>query len=265
LDDAMLKTFVEKIMIDNGYAKIFCSVFMIKNSSKQNQAFLARREYLLPQLQKAENAYRRNGNGELTNFYHGMYGWMKNLKEKNLRKLELLSCSALESFRLAPVAAMCLNKKSKHYDRELGLLEINIDSCIIERPQVRKYWEKILADDFWNMSYENKRFYYFAEWKDNHPYVKRFIESAKGENIEFTKEAPSCFSFDDSSEHFEIRIADITANLFFRFINYGTNKDLIDKLKKTNFLPGQTITICDFSSDTSHEKPPNPFEIGILP
>ena len=147
LNDEDLQSFIDRIMINNGYAKIYCSIFVFENSKEQNQSIAKRKEHLASKQKIAEEEYRKAGNGEMANFYHGMHGWISNLKDKNLRKLELLMYSAFESFRLAPIAAMNMNKKNKHYDRELGLLAINIDNCIIERPQVRKYWEKILADN----------------------------------------------------------------------------------------------------------------------
>ena len=242
LSEEQIKDFVNQILLNNGYGKMRHFVFLYNNSPDQKTKIENRRKISLEQLHTAVNKCQSCKNGDGSNFYNGMYYWLKGLTPKSARKLELLSLVAFEAFRLAPVAGV----RSGH-DNDLGLLEINIDESIISKPQSKRYWEKTLSDTFWSYSTDNRRFFHSTEWGPRHPYVRRFIKSSPTDEIvEYTNEASKCMSFVDSSCYPEVQIADILANIYYRYHNHGECAKIIQLLSKYPAYK-EAVTECDFS------------------
>lgn len=160
-------------------------------------------------------------------------------------------------FGLPPIAA-----KTSDCDKELGMLEINIDSTIIGRASTQQYWEKILRDDFWNRSHTGEAFIQFDDWKPSHPFMRRFVATPLGTGeTEFTEELQKCWGFADSKDKFEIRIADIVSNILYRYYNNPSGKitEIVQRMSSPKWNPyvSPICSMCEFSdeNDTTIEIP----------
>lgn len=259
LSEQDLIDFVKNILLDNGYDQIRHASIAIRSSNEQQQHILKnRQEMLAKQIKDVEHFYRMQHNGAGSNFCNGMSGWIKGLKSKNYAKLEVLCIILFDAFRFAPIAA-----RWSDCDRELGELIINIDNTIIGKEQTRKYWEKILCGDFWERTHKGESFIQFPEWKPDDPFVKRFIATSLGTGeVEYTEELQKCWNFTDSITNFEVRIADIVANILYRYYNMPSSlaiEEIVALMSQKWTLSPAPCKICEFTDKDDEIRIPSPF------
>lgn len=262
LNNKQLNDFVENILIHNGYGRIrYTAVGIQSQDDAQYKMLQNRRVMLAQQLEKAEQSYRENSRGIDVDFCHGMAGWIRGLSDKSYSKFEVLCTILFNAFRFAPIAA-----KTSGCDKELGMLGISIDSTIIGRPSTQRYWEKILHDDFWNKSHTGEAFIQFSDWGPKHPFVKRFIATPLGTGeTEFTEELQKCWSFADSKDKFEVRIADIVSNILYRYYNEPSDEitAVVQLMSHPRWNPytSPICDLCEFSDKRDNTiKIPSPYE-----
>lgn len=216
LTDTQLADFADRILTNNGHGAIKAQAFGIE-INKQNTASLeAQRTLNLKQIrEQTKKVYRDEGPEytQIATFYEQMAAWLQSKSIKTLYKLQLLSIAIVKSLNLAIITSSL-----RGFDKELGKLEINIDQGITGRPSVEQYWKDIMRTAFWNLTSTIEPIIHLTEWRSNHPFIKRFYkypESPESMSV-FTQEIRGVFNFFDSEVRYEIRIADIVANAYFR-------------------------------------------------
>ena len=220
LDEAQLADFATRVMSNNGIFQIKHHVFAIpiEGQSAENVAY--QREKNVKQLQVAVEDYRKQGSAfyAIAESYSKMAAWLKKRSMKTILKMELLSNTIYGSINDSILFSVL-----KGFDRELGQLSISIDKAFVNKEENMPYWRDMLRMAIWDLTYNGKGIIHLKNWNSHHPFIKRFYKFPKSRSslAVFTDDIRKCINFYDSREHFEIRIADIVANTYFRHYVMG--------------------------------------------
>lgn len=223
LNNNQLEFFADKILKDNGYGTVKLAVFGIEINESNTNTLIHERKHILKQIKDGTDKYYRNEGKEFTVIrvqYDQMRDWFLKKQIKTLYKIKLLGVSIVKSFNLATIDSV-----HRNFDRELGRLTVSIDKGVIGKESSRMYWDELLRSDFWSLSSTVEPMIHSKHWKPNHPYIKRFMvyPNATESLVEVNRaEINKVFSFEDSKDKPEIRMADIVASSFFRY--YGKNE-----------------------------------------
>lgn len=226
LTDEQLADFANRILINNGHGTIKAQAFGMEINESNTASLEAQRALNVKQMrEQSKESYRDQGPEytQIATFYEQMADWLQSKSVKTLYKIQLLGIAIVKSFNLAIITSSL-----RGFDKELCKLEINIDQGIAGRPSVERYWKDIMRTTFWNLTTTIEPIIHISEWRPNHPFIKRFYKYPKSfESMSvFTQEIRNVFNFFDSKDRFEIRVADIVANAYFRKYTLGEALDL---------------------------------------
>ncbi len=260
LNDEQLMYFAENILLNNNVHGTKHHVFATPLIDFNVETVKNQRTKNVRQLLEGADQYRKDGKEyyEIAQFYVDMSKWLSKRSLKTLLKIELLASTIFGAINDSIIWSV-----NKGFDRELGELTIRMDKGFIEKPIHMRYWLDTMRTALWHLSYHGGGFIHLDTWKSNHPYIKRFNKYPKSrENLAvFTNEIRNCMNFYDSKEYFEIRMADIVANAYFR--HYVKKEDLkcINIFKKTRLYPSKTYTIV--AVQPTEVETPNPYTDSI--
>ena len=229
LNENQIIEFANKILINNGYGAIKAQAFAIEINNEHNMALRNQQALNVAQMrQQAKEIYRDQGKEyiQIASFYEQMSAWLESKSLKTLYKIELLGISIVKSFNLSIITSTL-----RGFDRELESLEINIDEGITGRPSVEQYWKDTMRTIFWHITSSVEPIIHITEWRPNHPFVKKFYKYPRSRDFMgvFTQKIRDVFQFYDSKDRYEIRIADIVANAYFR--KYVKNESIEEAYK----------------------------------
>ncbi len=256
LDDEQMSDFAEKVLLNNNVHGTKHHVFATPLIDFNVDTIKYQRDKNVKQLLEGAEQYRDDGKKyyKIAQFYEDMSKWLNKRSLKTLLKIELLSSTIYGAFRDSVVWSV-----NKDFDRELGDLTIRMDKGFIDKPIHMDYWLDTMRTSLWNLSYHGGGFIHLDTWRSNHPYVKRFIKYPdSNENLSvFTKEIRNCMNFYDSKDFYEIRMADIIANAYFRHYVKKENLRSLEIFKKTRLYPTKTYTIV--AVQPTEVQTPNPY------
>lgn len=198
-----LEDFLKKVVFTTPEIK-FSYVSVIPKSI--TKSLLSKHHKFEVRLMKhmAEKAVSMNFTKKKRNFYVEYEKWLNNRNESEYLKMFCLKhCMADSLGYIAPYAVLNKNEEETHN------ILFKADKAFIENQNI--YWKKYVIHSIRESS-KIKPFPVVDTWGDEHPFVKKYIiedNNIRGIDIEtmFTEN----FNFLDSSENFEIRIADIMA------------------------------------------------------
>lgn len=217
LSEAQLIDFADKILMNNGYGAIKVQVFGIQINESNTKALKNQQKLNVDQMRtQAKEVYRNKGKkyNQIASFYEQMADWLGSKSPKTLFKLELLGITIVKSLNLA-----IMTSTNRNFDKELGMLEINIDEGITGRKSVDRYFKDTMRTIFWNLTSQVEPLIMISEWRPNHPFLKKFIKYPESRHRigSFKHSIRNVFQFHDSKQKYEIRIADIVASAYFRW------------------------------------------------
>jgi len=260
LKDEQLSYFAENILLNNNVHGTKHHVFATPLIDFNIATIEYQRTKNVKQMLEGAKQYRKDGKKfyEIAQFYENMSKWLSKRSLKTLLKIELLASTIFGSINDSIIWSV-----NKGFDRELGELTIRMDKGFIEKPIHMSYWLDTMRTALWHLSYHGGGFIHLDTWKSNHPYIKRFNKYPESrENLAvFTNEIRNRMNFYDSKEHFEIRMADVIANAYFRHYVKKEKLNCIDSFKKTRLYPSKTYTIV--AVQPSEVETPNPYTDNI--
>ena len=262
LNDQQLCEFAEHLLHNNSVYPIYHHVFATPTKGFNVTTLRAQRDTNVKQMiAEVENYHKKSKKFEnMAIFYAKMAKWFKKRSNKSLLKLELLGFTIVKSINDSIMWSVV-----RKFDKELAELTIKIDNSFIGKTENMDFWRDMMRMMVWNMTYSVTPIIHLDSWKHSHPFLKRFYKypKSKGRLGVFTREIRKCMNFYDSKGHFEIRIADIIANSYFRHFVLGEKLKAIDAYKPTNLNRPRNPYSLMAVFDTG-KRAPNPYtdEIG---
>jgi hypothetical protein len=155
--------------------------------------------------------YRKKGRVGLGRTYEELGNWFEKLNYQQRMKILLLEKCVADSFTNAIGHSI-----SGKYDSELTRIRFKIDKDFVREPRTEIFWRELLRNELYSRSVEHP-IPVLKEWEENgHPFLDMYHKNGSFDfNLLFRK---NC-GFENSHEHFEIRVADAVNTIFSRFLN----------------------------------------------
>jgi hypothetical protein len=253
LSNSQLLDFAETILQNNIYGIRF-RAFAISTLPEVKQNAIGQRDRNVKQYEKAIQDYRKQGTEyyQIAAQYTDLKKWLSKRSTKTLLKIELLGITIIDSLNWAIIYST-----KRNFSRELADLQFKIDKAFIGKPENLPFWKDIVRTQLWHFSYTEQGIIHIANWNSHHPFVKKFYDkkSDRTKGI-FTPAFKQSIDFYDSSDNFEVRIADIIASAIFRRDVKGENLPAVEVIMKAN-LKRRPYTVVLLTNE--HVSIPNPY------
>jgi hypothetical protein len=251
LADNELEEFCRKFLSEVKYI-----VSAIETSKISIEMVDGQRKRNLKQIEQGIAQYRSQGPDfyGIADQYQEMFKWLKSKSVKTLLKLDLLGIVIFDTLNES-----IKESAVKGYDRELEKLQFKIDQSFIGKDEHMFFWKDTVRNQIWHLSYVKGGIIHITEWGDSHPFIKKFYKTKGNDEIGmFTNSFKNAMDFYDSADHFEVRMADIVANLYFRkYVQHQTvNMNLT--MKANVRFPHEYTLIRMY--DGGENIVPNPYE-----
>ena len=156
--------------------------------------------------------YKQVGNEEMVKEVTKMYHWFRKLSYVQYMKIIALGNCIYDALYNS-IGFSFVNK----FDKELADISYKIDEDFLTNEKQKTYWRKLLQDILRHLSSKNPLIIPDVKQKDKHPFFRKYVMNGNYDLSElFTKR----LDFFNSSENFEIRIADIVATILHRYFNH---------------------------------------------
>lgn len=161
-------------------------------------------------LKAAENLCAREGNAFMAREYSELSGWMRNRSPENLVWIETLSATIFAGLQHSIVRFLDV-KDDPEFD-EVGIL---IDRSFVKQKEHIQFWHEHLRNRLYNISIR-RRLVTPRQWNDrNHPFTRQY---STGKGVLVTTDLfRNNMRFEDSKTSAGLQLADICANIAFRF------------------------------------------------
>lgn len=161
-------------------------------------------------------------NDKLAEIYRQMSGWIKNRSTSNVLWVIVLLQAIFDTFQHAIVRFA-----EPEYSSEFEEIEIAIDRSFIHRDEHRLFWKEWLRNDL--MKSSRGRIYTLKEWAPDHPFRRKYRvhKGLHDYNDLFHKHT----DFYDSKSMIGLQVADICANIFYRYFRDDPDTRAYDALR----------------------------------
>lgn len=264
LNPQQIRDFAEKILLNNNTYPIRFHVFATPTGGFNVEMIKGQRDKNIRQYEKAIADYHKLGEeyDNIANEYTDLIRWLKKRSIKTLLKIELLGSTIFGSINDSIKWSVV-----RRFDRELGELDIKIDKAFVNKPEHMTYWLDVMRNIIWHLSYHGGGIIHVTTWNSHHPFMKRFHADPKSQSrlTTATTELKKAMNFYDSKDHFEIRLADIIANAYFRrfILKEEALENAIIELQKSNINKPNTFTIVELQGESPFGTP-NPYTDTIF-
>jgi hypothetical protein len=165
----------------------------------------------------------KHKNHKLTETYRQMSGWVRNRSTSNALWIIVLQQAVLDTLQHAIVRFA-----EPEYSREFEDIEIAIDRSFIHRDEHRVFWKEWLRIDLMKSSRIGTNFA-IKEWPPDHPF-KRKYRVYKG-LVDYNDLFHNHTDFHDSKSMVGLQVADICANIFYRYFRDDPDTRAYDTLR----------------------------------
>jgi hypothetical protein len=212
------------------------------------------RHVTLVGIREGVKGYLALGRPAMAQTCEEMGNWFQNLDDSIFLKILLLGQCIVNSFTNSVGHAI-----SDGYDTELTNLQFVIDRDFVRGPRYLTFWREILRNQLWQITQKTPMLIP-SEWRSRgHPFLDKFIRDGKPDlNELFTKN----LSFAPSHQHPELRIADMTAAIISRYLNYKRCSEAFIVVRRAFLHHGkiELIELNDFDLDSWRYDPTeNPY------
>jgi len=255
LSNDQLISFCEEV-IRNPFFGIKFLVVGIETDKLSKSSLDYQRDINLEQIAQGVAGYRKQGEEFLAiaNEYEEMAKWLKKKSYKTLMKIDLLGFALFKALNEAIKQSVVRN-----FSRELADLQFKIDKGFIGKDEHLMYWKDIVRGQMWHLSYHGGGIIHIKQWNSHHPFLKKFYPdpSSKTEKSIVKPAFRDSINFYDSSESYEIRIADIIASTFFRHFINNEKLSAVRCLRSSNLSGRVPYTLMKLSQ--TRVQTPNPY------
>jgi hypothetical protein len=245
-----------KVVIRNPFFGIKFLVVGIEIEESSKSALDYQREINLKQIAQGVADYREQGKEffGVANEYEEMAKWLKKKSYKTLMKIDLLGFALFKALNESIKQSVVRN-----FSKELADLQFKIDRGFIGKDEHLMYWKDIVRGQMWHFSYHGGGIIHIKQWNSHHPFLRKFYpDPASKAEISIVKSAfRDSINFYDSSESYEIRIADIIASAFFRHFVNGEKLSAVECLRNSNLSGRAPYTLMKLSR--TRVQTPNPY------
>ena len=165
----------------------------------------------------------KHKNEKLAETYRQMSGWLGNRSTSNVLWIVVLQQAILDTLQHAIVRFA-----EPEHSSEFEEIEIAIDRSFIHRDQHRAFWTEWLRTDLMKSSRIGTNFS-IKEWPPDHPFNRKYrlYKGLLDYNDLFHKHT----DFHDSKSMVGLQVADICANIFYRYFRDDPDTRAYDALR----------------------------------
>ncbi|MFZ0521405.1 MAG: DUF3800 domain-containing protein [Candidatus Acidiferrales bacterium] len=185
-------------------------------------------------------------NDRVTELYRQMAGWVRNRSTPNILWIIVLEDAVIQTVQQAAIRYL-----DPAYDSEFENIEIAIDQSFIRRDEHVTFWREWLRNGL--MKSSRSGFVTVEDWSErNHPFLQKYLRQ-KGLydfNDLYVKHTEFC----DSRALVGVQIADICANICYRYFRGNTHLQAYDRLRPHLISKsGADITLIDVDERSLHK------------
>lgn len=245
LDKVDLKNFIKKVVFQK--PEVLFSYISIIPGKNLQEVINKYKKFEVTQLELSiDNFKKANSKKFNINYLNQLSKWLNKRNEVEFLKMVCLKkCIYNGLYFTFPECVMD--------DRLSELLNINfkIDKDFINNEN--EYWKTYLLRSIQELNKLNP-IPMLKDWSSNHPIREKYVVDADGFNL--SESFQNNIEFLDSKKSFEIRIADIAAIIFNRYLNRGGYKSHYENMRKKMVVRGALnhLVLNDFDFDAEIEK-----------
>jgi hypothetical protein len=190
---------------------------------------LTAKHYIEKLRQQAAELFRlsselcaENNNDTLTETYRQMSGWVRNRSTSNVLWIIVLMQAVLDTLQHA-----IFRFAEPQYSREFQEIEFAIDQSFIKRDSHVTFWKEWLRSDLMKSSRAGS-IVTIKEWPPDHPFKRK--HSIYKRLWDFRDLFQNHTGFHDSQAIVGLQVADICANIFYRYFRDDADTRAADTL-----------------------------------
>jgi hypothetical protein len=190
----------------------------------------------------------KHKNARLVETYRQMSGWVRNRSTSNILWIIILLRAIFDTLQ----HAMVRFADSEH-SHEFQDIEIAIDRSFIHRDEHRAFWKEWLRAELMKTSRTNTgTFMTIKEWPSDHPFKTKY-KVHKG-LFDYSDLFYKHTDFHDSKSMVGLQVADICANIFYRYFRDDPDTRAYDVLRPRVVGRDGSVIHCISVDDTSLHK-----------
>jgi hypothetical protein len=217
------------------------------DTSVTDESYLEKlREQTAELFRLSSDLCAKHKNAKLAELYRQMSGWIGNRSTSNVLWIIILEQAIIDTFQ----HAICRFADTEH-SYEFQNIEIAIDRSFIHRDEHREFWKAWLGAALRTKG-RTGVFMTPKEWPPNHPFKQKY-GTHKGLS-DYSDLFYKHTDFRDSKSMVGLQIADICANIFYRYFRDDQDTRAYDALRPRIVGRDGSVIHCISVDDTSLHK-----------
>lgn len=250
-DEALLR-FVREVIISEPY--VYIDAFRIRPSENPLEVIEKHKALQVHGIEEGSKLYLEQGKEALSKRYTEFGNWFSNLSYQQYLKIVMLGKIIVSSLSKSIGTAI-----ASDFDHELINLKFLIDKDHIRGPEQNSFWREILRNQLYFFSHSYPLTLLDTWQNTGHPFLDKY---KKGGKINLNRLFWENCSYEDSSQHFEIRLSDAVNTILSRYHNLGRNEEAYRLLIKLLMMDQKIVHIVlpDFDlEERKRNRGPNPW------